>query len=166
LIAQGEGPLAERVWADSIHRGWIAGDADTLAEPLYNSDFRRPLLGFGFDWKVLPQDQTSVWISDEGPQPGEPCLCADFSARAREDFAHVIHPVPVVPGQRYLLLAKMRVRHVVTPAGAYLTVSGLGGQGARPAMTDAMAGSTGWQEVSTEFITPPGVRIAQVALAR
>jgi hypothetical protein len=166
LVRQGEGLLAERVWTDSIRRGWIAGDAEAMEEPLYNSDFRRPLLGMGFDWKVLPQEETSVWLSDEGPQPGEPCLCADFSSRARADFAHVTHAVPVVPGQRYLLMAKMRVRHVVTPAGAYLAVTGFGAPGVRAATTDPLVGSTGWQEVSTEFLAGAQTRIAQVALTR
>jgi tetratricopeptide (TPR) repeat protein len=166
LIRSGQGPLAEHMWTDSIRRGWIPGDVDALAEPLYNSDLRRPLLGFGFDWKVLPQEETSVWVSDEGPQPGEPCLCADFSARARADFAHITHAVPVIPGQSYLLTAKMRVRHVVTPAGAYLAVYGFGTPGVRPATTDPMLGSTGWQEVSTQFVAGAQTRIAQVVLAR
>jgi len=166
LIAQGEGPLAGRVWTDSIRRGWIAGDAEALPEPLYNGDFRRPMLGFGFDWKVVPLEETSVWVSDEGPQPGEACLCADFSARARADFGNVTHAVPVVPGQRYLLTAKMRVRHVVTPAGAYLSVSGFGAPGVATATTDPMVGSTGWEDVSTEFAPGAQTRIAQVALTR
>lgn len=166
LISGGRGLLAQRVWTDSIRRGWIAGDAEALAEPLYNSDFRRPLLGYGFDWKVLPQEETSVWVSDEGPQPGEPCLCADFSARARTDFAHITHAVAVIPGERYLLTAKMRVRHVVTPAGAYLQVAGFGAPGMRPATTDALVGSTGWQEVSAEFVAGAQTSLAQVALAR
>jgi len=166
LIKFGQGSLAERVWTDSIRRGWIAGDAEALAEPLYNSDFSRPLLGFGFDWKVVPQEETSVWVSDEGPQPGEACLCVDFSHRARADFAHVTHAVPVTAGQRYLLTAKMRVRHVVTPSGSYLAVWSVGAPGVRAATTDALAGSTGWQEVSTEFAAAPGTDIAQVALFR
>ncbi len=166
LIGQGEGPLAARVWADSVRHGWIAGDEQALAEPLYNSDFRRPLLGFGFDWKVVPQEETSVWVSDEGPLPGEPCLCADFSSRARADFGNVTHAVAVVPGQRYLLTAKLRVRHVVTPGGAFLSVSGFGASGVHPAATDPLVGSTGWEDVSTEFVPAPQTRIAQVALVR
>ena len=166
LIQNGQGPLAERVWTDSIHRGWIAGDEEALAEPLYNSDLRRPLLGFGFDWRVLPQEETSVWVSDEGPQPGEPCLCADFSPRARADFAHITHAVSVLPGERYLLTAKMRARHVVTPAGAFLAVSGSGAPGMRPATTDPLLGTTGWQEVSAEFTAGAQTSLARVVLSR
>jgi hypothetical protein len=166
LIAQGEGELAGRVWADSIQRGWIAGDPQGLEEPLYNSDFHRPMLGFGFDWKVTPQEETSVWVSDEGPQPGQPCLCADFSARARADFYHVSHAVVVEPGGRYLLTARMRVRHLATRAGSFLSVSGIDAAGRQPATTDHMVGSTGWQDVSAEFAAGPDAHLAQVVLAR
>jgi len=163
LIGHGDGDLAARVWADSIERGWIAGDPAGMTAPLYNSDFRRPMLGFGFDWKVMPQQEASVWVSDEGPQPGQACLCADFSDRARADFYHIVHPVVVEPGQRYLLTAKMRVRHVATPQGAFLRVSGIPGQ---ETATDHVVGSTGWEEVSAEFASGPETHVAQVAVAR
>jgi len=166
LIGHGDGELAWRVWADSIRRGWIAGDADALSEPLYNSDFRRPMLGFGFDWKVVPQPDTSVWVSDEGPQPGETCLCADFAGRARADFYHLSHPVVVEPGGEYLLTAKMRVRHLGTRAGSYLSVIGSDSAGQQSAATDHLVGTTGWQDVSTEFAAGPETHLAQVVLSR
>jgi hypothetical protein len=166
LIGQGEGELAARVWTDSIQRGWIAGDAEGLQEPLYNSDFRRPMLGFGFDWKVVPQEETSVWVSDEGPQPGQPCLCVDFSGQAHADFSHVSHALVVEPGGRYLLTAKMRTRHLATRTGAFLAVTGIGVQGQQPAMTDTVVGSTGWQDVSVEFAAGPETNLALVVLAR
>jgi len=166
LIAQGHGELASRVWTDSVRRGWIEGDPGGMDAQLYNSDFRRPMLGFGFDWKVIPQEETSVWVSDEGPQPGEPCLCADFSDRARADFAQVSHPVLVEPGERYLLTAKLRVRHLATRTGAFLSVSGIGAVGQQPATTGRVVGSTGWEEVSTEFAAGPETHLAQIVLAR
>jgi len=166
LIAQGDGKLAARVWTDSVERGWIAGDAAGLGEPLYNSDFRRPTMGFGFDWKVIPQDDVSVWVSDEGPTPGEACLCADFDGEARADFYQVSHAVEVEPGEEYLLTAKMRVRHLATLAGAFLVVSGIGAAGQQPATTDHVTGSTGWEDVSAEFAAGPGTHLAQVVLAR
>ncbi len=166
LIAQGEGKLAGRVWTDSIERGWIEGDAEGLEEPLYNSDFRRPMLGFGFDWKVVPQEEVSVWVSDEGSLPGEPCLCADFTGRSRADFFQVSHAVVVEPGEEYLLTAKMRVRHLGTLAGAFLLISGIGAAGQQPASTDHVTGSTGWQDLSAEFVAGPETHLAQVVLAR
>lgn len=166
LIAQGEGELAGRVWTDSIRHGWIGGDAEALGEPLYNSHFRRPMLGFGFDWRVIPQPETSVWVSDEGPQPGQPCLCADFSGRARADFYNVSHPVVVEPGDQYLLTARVRVRHLATRTGAFLYISGIGAAGQQPAMTDHVLGSTGWEEVSAEFVVGPETHLAQVMLVR
>jgi hypothetical protein len=166
LVAQGDGDLAGRVWTDSIRRGWISGEIQGLDQPLYNGDFRWPMLGFGFDWKVLPQEEVSVWVSDEGPQPGQPCLCADFSARSRADFYHVLHAVAVEPGDRYLLTAKLRVRHLGTRAGAFLSVSGIGVAGQQPAITDRLVGTTGWQDVSAEFAAGPATHLAQVVLSR
>jgi hypothetical protein len=166
LIRNGDGELSARVWRDSVRRGWIDGDPEGMDVTLYNSDFRRPMLGFGFDWKVIPQEETSVWVSDEGPQPGEPCLCADFSDRARADFAHVSHPVAVEPGERYLLTAKLRVRHVATRAGAFLYVAGIAAAGQQQATTDHVVGSTSWEDVSTEFEAGPETHVAQIVLAR
>ncbi len=166
LIAQGDGELAGRVWSDSVRRGWIGADPEDLAEPLYNSDFRRPMLGFGFDWKVVPQPETSVYVNDEGPLPGETCLCADFGDRSRANFYHISHPVIVEPGDRYLLTAKIRVRHLATRTGAFLSVSGLGATGQESAMTDRVVGSTGWEDVSAEFAAGPHTHLAQVALER
>jgi len=166
LLGIGEGELAARMWVDSIRRGWIGGDPAGIDEPIYNSDFRRPMLGFGFDWKVMPDEEASVWVSDQGPQPGEPCLCADFSERARSDFWHVSHPVVVEPGERYLLTAKLRTRHVATRAGAFLSVSGIDAAGQAPATTDHVLGSTGWEEVSAEFAAGSGTHLAQIVLVR
>ena len=166
LIGQGEGELAQRMWADSIHRGWIAGDEERLKDPLYNSDFRRPMLGFGFDWKVVPQEEVSVWVSDEGPMPGEACLCADFTGRSRGGYSHVSHPVAVQPEDDYLLTAKMRVRHMGTRAGAFLTVLGVGAAGQPSVSTNHVTGSTGWEDISAEFAAGPETRLAQVVLVR
>jgi hypothetical protein len=166
LINAGEGPLAARVWQDSIRRNWIAGDAAALEEPLYNGDFRRPLLGFGFDWRVAPQDDASVFLSDEGPQPGEPCLCADLADSARADFYHVSHPVLVEPGAHYLLRAKMRVRRLTSPGGAFLSVSGVGRSSVPPVTTSRVIGTTGWEEISTEYAAGPETRIARIFLVR
>src|SRR5271168_5038867 len=138
LIGQGDGEMAARVWRDSARNGWIGGNPAEMEESFYNSDFRWPMLGFGFDWRVYPHEEASVWVSDEGPEPGEACMCADFSDRARADFANIVHPVVVEPGQHYLLSAKLRVRHVATRTGAFLTVSGLGVTGQQQARTDAV----------------------------
>jgi tetratricopeptide repeat protein len=166
LIWRGDGELAARVWTDSIGRGWIGGDRAGMHEPLYNSDFRRPMLGFGFDWKVVPQEETSVWVSDEGPQPGQACLCADFSDRARAEFSNVSHPVVVEPGERYLLTARLRARHLATRSGAFLSVTGIDAAGQQPASTDHVVGSTAWEEVSAEFAAGPETHLAQVILMR
>jgi len=166
LIRQGNGELAATVWKDSAKRNWIDVDPADAELGLYNGDFRRPTQGFGFDWLVLPQQEASVWVSDEGPQAAEACLCVDFSDRARADFSNVVHPVVVEPGQSYLLTAKLRVRHVATRTGAFLTVSGLGVSGQATARTDSVVGSTGWEDVSTGFAAGPATRVAQVAFVR
>ena len=166
MIAQGQGELAAAVWRDSATRHWIDVEPSEAEVAFYNGDFRRPMLGFGFDWRALPQEEASVWVSDEGPQAGQPCLCVDFSDRARADFNQVAHPLVVVPGHDYLLTAKMRVRHIATRAGAFLTVVGLGAPGQAAARTDSVIGSTGWEDVSARFSAGPQTRAAQVAFVR
>ena len=166
LIGRGEGELAGRMWTDAIRRGWIAGDEEGLQDPIYNSGFRRPMLGFGFDWRVFPQQDVSVWVSDEGPMPGEPCLCADFTGRSRADFYHVSHAVIVDPGERYLLTAKMRVRRLGTREGAFLRISGSGAAPQPVVTTDHLTGSTGWEDLSAEFVAGPDTHLAEVVMMR
>lgn len=165
LISRGQAALALRVWREAAERSWIPIPAKAADEPLYNGDFRQPLEDFGFDWRVLPHPEASVWIEGRGPEPGMHSLCVQFSPEARSDYAHVLHYVPVEPNYHYSLRAAMRSDRLAARAGAFLQISdpfqsGLAGR------TDAVTGSNGWRDVLASIETGPETNLVLIRLLR
>lgn len=165
LIARGETRLAHRAWLEAAQRGWIPVPAESAADPLYNADFRHPLEDFGFDWRVLPNPDASVWLEGRGPQPGMNSLCVQFSEEARATYAHVQHYIPVRPGHYYALQASMRSERLASRTGAYLQILDpfSGGAGAR---TDAITGTGGWRDVVISVESGPETQLLRLDLVR
>src|SRR5712692_1797288 len=166
VLDAGNVPLAQRIWRDSIQRGWIAGDAGALNEPLYNGDFHYPLLNFGFDWRVLPHPEASVWVEARGPEPGEQSLCVEFAEGARDWFAHVTHVVPVEPDTYYTLHGFLRTNRLSSRGGAYLQAYEVKPRPGQNVSTIPVRGTGGWQEVSLRLETGRDTRLVQLALVR
>jgi tetratricopeptide (TPR) repeat protein len=165
LILRGEAELAVRVWQEAAEREWIPIAADAAREPLYNGDLRHPLEDFGFDWRVLPHSEASVWMEGRGPEPGLNSLCVQFNPEARENYAHIVHYLPVQPDYHYSLRGAMRSDRLAARAGAFLQIS----DPLRPsvsARTDAVTGSNGWRDVLAAIQTGPDTRMLAIRLAR
>lgn len=165
-LGGGNVALAQRIWGDAIRRGWIAGDASALNEPLYNGDFHHPLLNFGFDWQVLPHPEASVWIEASGPEPGQQSLCVEFTEGARAGFANVTHAVPVEPDTYYSLHGFLRTNRLSSRGGAYLQAMEIQPRHGETAATLPVIGTGGWREVSLRLKTGPETRLVQLALVR
>lgn len=166
LLNSGALVPAQRVWAESIRRGWIAGDADALSEPLYNADFRRPLLNFGFDWRVLPHPEASAWIEGRGPQPGQQSLCVQFADGARADFANLIHLIPVQPDTMYSLHGQLKTDHLASRSGAFLEAAELQPKLRAGVTTLPLMGSSSWEEVAIRLTTSPQAQLVRLSLNR
>ncbi len=165
LISRGEAALAVRVWREASQRGWIPVPPEAAAEPLYNGDLRQPLQDFGFDWRVLPHAEASVWMEGRGPEPGLNSLCVQFSPEARADYSHILHYVPVEPNYHYALRAAMRSDRLAARAGAFLQMSDPFRPGSS-ARTDAVTGSGGWRDVLASIETGPDTKMLLIRLAR
>jgi tetratricopeptide (TPR) repeat protein len=165
LILRGEAELAVRVWQEAAEREWIPIAADTAREPLYNGDLRHPLEDFGFDWRVLPHPEASVWMEGRGPEPGLNSLCVQFNPEARENYAHIVHYLPVQPDYHYSLRAAMRSDRLAARAGAFLQISDPL-RSSISARTDAVTGSNGWRDVLAAIQTGPDTRMLAIRLAR
>jgi len=165
LIARGEADLAVRVWQGAADRGWIPIDPDAARQPLYNGDMRHPLEDFGFDWRVLPHAEASVWIEGRGPEPGMNSLCVQFNPEARTHYANIVHYVAVQPNYHYSLRAAMRSDRLAARAGAFLLIS----DPSRPGFavrTDAITGSGSWRDVLAAIETGPASRMLAIRLTR
>ncbi len=166
VLDAGHVSLAQRIWNDAIRAGWIAGDAGALGDSLYNGDFHHPLLNFGFDWRVVPQPEASVWLEARGPQPGQQSLCVEFSEGARAGFAHVTHAVVVEPDTYYSLHGFLRTNRLSSRGGAYLQATEIKPRRGQAVTTVPMMGTGGWQEVSLRLETGRETRLVQLALVR
>jgi tetratricopeptide (TPR) repeat protein len=166
MLVGGHADLALRAWTDAVRNRWIAVDPQTLDEPFYNADFRYTLLNFGFDWRVQPHPDASVWVQLGGPRGGQQSLCVQFSQDARGDYAGVFHFVPVKPATQYELRASMRTDKLVSSSGAWLQVQELApGRSVTPS-TDPLMGTNAWKEVLLQFETGPETKLARLTLVR
>lgn len=165
LIARGETDLAVRVWQEAAERAWIPIEPEAARQPLYNGDLRQPLEDFGFDWRVLPHPQASVWMEGRGPEPGLNSLCVQFNPEAREHYAGIVHYVPVQANFHYSLRAAMRSDRLTARAGAFLHISDPQRQGIA-ARTDAITGTGGWRNVLAAIETGPDTRMLAIRLTR
>ncbi|MBI3663850.1 MAG: hypothetical protein HY234_12480 [Acidobacteria bacterium] len=166
VLAHSQTELAVRAWSDAANNGWIDVEPAALNQPFYNADFRYPLLNFGFDWRVQPHPDASVWVESGGPRGGQQSLCVQFAQDARGDYAGVFHFAPVQPAYHYELHATMRAEKLISSAGAWLQVQEMApGRSVTPA-TEPLMGTNPWKEVSLQFETGPETKLVRLALVR
>ncbi len=166
MLSQGQAELALRTWSDASRNGWIAVVPESLSEPFYNSDFHYALLNFGFDWRVQPQAETSVWVESGGPRGGQQSLCVQFPQDAREYYTGVYHFAAVQPSYRYEMRGMMRTEKLISSTGAWMQVQEMApGRGVTPS-TEPLLGTNPWREVSLQFETGPETKLVRLTLVR
>lgn len=165
LISNRNAPLAHRVWSDAGERGWIPVDARESSQPLYNAGFEHAQFNFGFDWRIQPHPDTSVWIEASGPQPGQLSLCAQFTQDARGDYAHISHFLPVEPSYHYSLRGALRSERLYSRSGAYLRLRDYFSSGVSR-HTEPITGTNGWKEFALHIETGPQTRLLQLVVVR
>jgi len=164
LITRQQAPLARQVWNEAGQRGWLPVTPSEESGALYNAGFEHPLQNFGFDWRVIPHEETSAWIEARGPAPGLQSLCIQFSDDARGDYAHVLHLVTVEPNSSYSLKASLRSDRLMSREGAALTVTSLDHH--ELARTDSVTGTSHWKEVASVFQTGPQTQMVLLRFVR
>lgn len=164
LLARGEAELALRVWNEAGQRRWLAVE-NADSGRLYNGDFQRAMLNFGFDWRVEPHPDASVWIEARGPQAGIESLCVQFSESARAGYAHVRHWIPVEPSAFYSLRGALRSEKLFSRTGAFLEVAD-SAPGHPPARSDSVTGTSNWKEILVRLETGASSKLAQLTLVR
>jgi hypothetical protein len=164
LIASGEARLAQTMWEQAAQRGWIPVDAAAAGESFYNAGFQFPLQNFGFDWRVTPHNEASVWMEARGPEPGLQSLCVQFTEGARADYSHVFHYVAVEPNSYYNLRATLRSDRLYSRPGAYVEVWD---PVSKEVMhSDSVTGTSAWKAIAMPIQTGTESRLLRVGLRR
>lgn len=164
LIQRGQARLAQSIWLQSAQRGWIPVDAAAAGEPFYNSAFQYPIQNFGFDWRVTPHSDASVWMEGRGPEPGLQSVCVQFGEGARADYYHVFHYVAAEPNNYYNLRATLRSDRLYSRAGAYLEVRDAAGE--IISRSDSVTGTSAWKNVVLQVETGAAPGLLRVSLRR
>jgi tetratricopeptide (TPR) repeat protein len=164
LLARGDAELALRVWQESVTRGWLGAIPPSAADGFFNGDFRLPVQNFGFDWRIEPHPEASVWIDAGGPDAGQQSLCVQFAGEARGAYAHVARFLPLAPGSRYVLSGKMRSDRLISQTGAFIEVARVGGPVEGTVRSEPLTGSTRWREFTlvVEGGTEPGLALLRL----
>ncbi len=166
LLFSNHGRLASEVWRQAAERGWIPVDRVAMKQPFYNSDFSRPMLNHGFDWRVLQHPEAYVWIGDRGPHPGQQAMCVRFSDTARLDYNHLLHFVSVEPEHNYALSAWIRTEQLNSGVGVILQLSEGQGASATIVKSDPLGGTHPWSEIRLPFRTGANAELARLTLIR
>jgi hypothetical protein len=166
MLSRGQTELALRAWSDAARNRWIPVDPATVSDSFYNADFHNPLLNYGFDWRVQPHEDASVWVEVGGPRGGQQSLCVQFSKDARGDYDGIFHYVPVQPAYHYELRTSMRSERLVSSSGAWLQVQEMAtGRSVTPS-TDPLMGTNPWKEVLLQLETGPQTKLVRLTLMR
>jgi hypothetical protein len=165
LLARNQVELGQRAWLDAAQRGWIAVPPDLAGEPMYNADFRQPLLNFGFDWRVRPHAEASVWIEARGPEAGSQSLCVQFNEGARTNYAEVEHLLAVKSGYHYSLQGSMRSDRLFSRAGAYVALRDET-SGEFLARSEGISGTSPWRSMVLPVATGRQTRLLRLLLIR
>lgn len=164
LIQRGQSRLAQAVWKQAALKGWIPMDPAAANDAFYNADFQSPLQNFGFDWRVTPHPEASVWMEGRGPEPGQQSLCVQFAEGARSEYSHVFHFIAVEADAYYSLRATLRSDRLFSRSGGFLEVRD--SRGAVMAQSDSVSGTSAWKNVALQVQSGSAPSLLRLALRR
>jgi len=163
LLAASQFDQARQVWSDLERLKLVgASQADNL---IYNGDFARDPLGFGFDWQL--NNQAYIGLSfDGGPDTAERSLRVDFLADTNRDFELAEQLVRVIPNQRYVLRADVRSQGISSDSGPRLRLRDANCTGCDEITTPSTTGTSGWHQIQTTFTVGAQTEALWLSLCR
>lgn len=168
LIAARRIDEAARVWNDLRTKGLIKPPEEPTARNLVvNGDFEEPILNFGFDWRMVPQDGVITSIDDTVFHSPGHSLLIQFRGKQNLAYQNVYQYVRVRPGRLYGLRAFMKTSEITTDSGPRLEVRDANDPGAIDKASENLTGSTtGWTPILLEFKTGPKTELIVVVVIR
>lgn len=130
----------------------------TSAEKISNGGFEADIPPPGkklFDWQVTPAPQAQVALDTRGAHTGGRSLRIAFNAPAHVDFRNVSQLVVVEPATRYRLSFYVRAQDLQSVSTPVLSVLDAADQSVPlAASAPVVAGTSDWQQVAVEFVSP------------
>ncbi|MGH9449237.1 MAG: hypothetical protein ACRD11_01730 [Terriglobia bacterium] len=168
LIGAHQSDEAYKVWGALRDKGLIPATYESTAQNLVeNGDFEDPLLGMGFDWRVVALPGVYTGLDDSTFHSPSKSLLIQFPGNQNMDYHNVYQFVPVLPNRRYHLLAYMKTQGITTDSGPRLEVRDAYNPALLDKYTDQITGTTpSWVGLTLDFETGPKTRLLSVAIAR
>jgi tetratricopeptide (TPR) repeat protein len=159
---------AYRVWTDLIDRGLVKGPSPhPRGNLITDSRFERPLLGFGFGWRVDPVP--GVYVGRDTSQFHSPSHSAliQFPGKQNLDYHQFYQFVLLSPNHAYHLEAFLKTDHITTDSGPRMEVHDFYNPRLLDQFSKNLTGtSDGWIPVSLNFRTGPKTNLVAVGVAR
>jgi tetratricopeptide (TPR) repeat protein len=163
LLSRGESAEAEEAWtqlaiANPKFRPYVPSE-----DEIVNGGFELELLNGGLDWRYSAKKGASVIIDLNRAHTGNRSLAITFDGAP--DDSGVFQLVPVRGKTRYQFSGFMMAEDLETVDPPRFSVFGLYTH-KQYVLTDGVTGSTGWQELQSEFTTGLEDDLLLVRIAR
>lgn len=112
LLAAGDRDAALHLWNTLAKAGWVQQGVPSIARPVTNGDFRRPLFRHGFDW--MPAEIDGLHIVTF---PSTGMLRIELSGDQPENCVLLRQYLPVKPGSAYTVEWHAAAQLAETPGG-------------------------------------------------
>jgi len=127
-----------------------------------NGRFTEDFLNAGFDWRYQQIPHVNVTL-DDGRREGQRSLAVAFDGDTVNQTG-VYQFIPLEPDTRYEFSAWVRSDNVLGVTGPRLAIQDAYGSDVF-VQTDAVLGTTAWEELKAEFTTPHGASLGTVKIA-
>jgi hypothetical protein len=168
LIGAHHPDQAYKIWSTLRAKGIIPPTYESTAQNLVeNGDFEQPLLGVGFDWRILQGGGIYEGLDSSVYHSASHSLIIQFPGTDNFDFHNVYQFVVVLPEHHYRLFAYMKTEGITTDSGPRMEVRDVYNPAGFDKFSDALTGtSSGWEPLSIDFKTPAKTRLIAVTVAR
>lgn len=159
---------AYAAWSDLRAKGLIPPTYEQTAQNLIiNGDFEQPLLGMGFDWEIIQNDDVYVSTDQTTFHSPSHSITIQFLGKQNLNFLHFGQIVKVEPGRSYRLQGFIRTEGITTDSGPRLHVHDVYDPRALNQFSEDLKGDNmGWASLLLDFKTSPKTNWIEVAVAR
>lgn len=143
-----------QTWEEIIGR--VEGlEKASAGAPVWNGGFEHDILGGGYGWILGRTEGMQVFIDESVRMTGYRSLGVAFDGNHNPDITIAQQVVRVAPEVSYSLRGFIKTDTLTTTNGILIQVLGHKCAGLSR-KSDIITGTTFWQEVSVDFVPPPG----------
>ncbi len=158
LLKQRRPDLAAQAWME--YRG-VKDPNYGHTNLLYNGGFELEPERVPLDWQLEPSSAATARIESDAAHSGRLGLAVTFNGHENVEYGGVTQRIYLAPGA-YRLSAWIKALRITTDEGVRIRVYGPG----YDARTQAVTGTSDWQQIETQFVVRDASELATVVIYR